>query len=468
MRLVDSSPFERGGILPVRTGASRDILPAPQSESCRWERYPGVEGVWAELGEPCRNPRAGRPAVATARRPGTDICPLPRRRTTGGRRRSRTAVVDSGSTLRWLHCLIPATTRRSFPWPPTSPTPSPISTRSSRRSAAPSSGRTARSSTPSARSTTRAIDQRPLVIVRAADASDVVKTVRFAARQRPRARGPRRRPQHPRLQRHRGRRHARPLDDEGPPHRRRAAPRLGPARRHGRRVHGRGRGPRARDAVRRHRERRTRRADARWRHRLPRPQVRPDDRQPRLGRGRHRGRPDRDRERRRQPGPVLGDPRRRRQLRRRDPLPVPARAGRDDPERRAVPAADPRRPARPGARSPQRRPRSSRRSRSCIDDAAAAVRPRGAPLQAVGHRDVRPRQRRHRGRAGRARAVPPARDPARRGGVPDAVPGHLRVHRRGRQARPERRPLALPGRPRRRRRSTRSSPGWRPRARRWR
>ena len=56
------------------------------------------------------------------------------------------------------------------------------------------------------------------------------------------------------------------------------------------RVHGRGRGPRARDAVRRHRFGRHRRADARRRDRLARPQVRPGHRRARGGRDRHRRR----------------------------------------------------------------------------------------------------------------------------------------------------------------------------------
>ena len=65
---------------------------------------------------------------------------------------------------------------------------------------------------------------------------------------------------------------------------------------------------------------------------------------------------------------------------------------------------------------------------------AGPVRAGGAPLQAVGGRDVRSRQRRHRSGPGGARAVPCPRDAARRGCLPDAVPGHLRLHRRGRQA----------------------------------
>ena len=69
---------------------------------------------------------------------------------------------------------------------------------------------------------------------------------------------------------------------------------------------------------------RHRRADPGWRIRLAQPQVRHDRRQPRLGRGRDRRRGGRDRQRDGEPGPVLGPPRRRRQLRRGHPLRVPA------------------------------------------------------------------------------------------------------------------------------------------------
>ena len=58
-------------------------------------------------------------------------------------------------------------------------------------------------------------------------------------------------------------------------------------------------------------------ADARRRHRLPDPRLRAVVRQPALGRRRHRRRQVPGRQRERERGPVLGDPRRRRQLRRR-------------------------------------------------------------------------------------------------------------------------------------------------------
>jgi hypothetical protein len=78
--------------------------------------------------------------------------------------------------------------------------------------------------------------------------------------------------------------------------------------------------------------------------RLARPQARPHDRQPRVRRARHGRRPDRHRERAAQSRSLLGGPRRRRQLRRRDPVRLPAPSGRHDPGWRAVPAGDPRGP----------------------------------------------------------------------------------------------------------------------------
>ena len=90
---------------------------------------------------------------------------------------------------------------------------------------------------------------------------------------------------------------------------RRAAPR-GATRRGGA-------GPRPRDAGRRRLRDRRGRPDAERRPRLAAPQARPELRRAARRDGGHRGRPDRARERRRAPGPVLGAPRRRRQLRRR-------------------------------------------------------------------------------------------------------------------------------------------------------
>ena len=136
-------------------------------------------------------------------------------------------------------------------------------------------------------------------------------------------------------------------------------------------IHDRRRRPRPRDAVRRHGLGRHRRPDARWRDRLARPQVRPDHRCARRGRDRHRRRPPDHRQRGLAPGPVLGGPRRRRQLRRRHPLPVQALPGRRDPRRRAVHAGDPGCPAQPRA---DRRGRA----RGALDDLVPDAAPAGA------------------------------------------------------------------------------------------
>jgi FAD binding domain/Berberine and berberine like len=82
------------------------------------------------------------------------------------------------------------------------------------------------------------------------------------------------------------------------------------------------------DRVRRHRLGRDRRTHPGRRHRVAGPQARPDDRRPAGRRAGDRRRPAAPRGRPVAPGPVLGDPRRRRQLRRRHPLPVPPAPGR--------------------------------------------------------------------------------------------------------------------------------------------
>ena len=76
------------------------------------------------------------------------------------------------------------------------------------------------------------------------------------------------------------------------------------------------------DPERHHLDDRRRRAHARRRHRPPHPQVRADHRQPARGRDGARRR-HASRERRRASRPVLGDPRRRRQLRRGHLVPLP-------------------------------------------------------------------------------------------------------------------------------------------------
>ena len=107
---------------------------------------------------------------------------------------------------------------------------------------------------------------------------------------------------------------------------------------------------------------------ARRRVRLAEPPARPHHRQPALGRcghGRGRARP---RQRTREPRPVLGHPRRRRQLRRRHVVRVPAPSGRAGG---AVRAGRPSRSARRAtcsastATSSRRRPRSSRAGSCC-------------------------------------------------------------------------------------------------------
>ena len=95
------------------------------------------------------------------------------------------------------------------------------------------------------------------------------------------------------------------------------------------------------------------------------------------------------------PGPVLGGPRWRRQLRRRDPLPVQALPGRRDPRRRAVHAGHPRRPAQP---RPDRRERPRGADDDLVPDAppARAVRPGRAGRHAVAGHHVRVVRRRSR------------------------------------------------------------------------
>ena len=81
---------------------------------------------------------------------------------------------------------------------------------------------------------------------------------------------------------------------------------------------------------------RRRRAHARRRPRLPRATSRADRRQPALREDGARGRLEGDRQRGREPRPVLGDPRRRGQLRRRDRVHVPGAPARDDRRRADV------------------------------------------------------------------------------------------------------------------------------------
>ena len=135
------------------------------------------------------------------------------------------------------------------------------------------------------------------------------------------------------------------------------------------------------DRVRRHRLGRHRRHHDRRRRRLPRPQVRPDDRRPARGRHRHRRRRARHGRRRPRSGPVLGDPRRRRQLRRRHAVQVPAAQGAVVRRRDADPARDAgdRRGLHRGGRGGARRAVDDRQRHALPAD---AVRARGAARQA--------------------------------------------------------------------------------------
>ena len=235
------------------------------------------------------------------------------------------------------------------------------------------------------------IDKRPAAIVRCAGPEDVAAVVRFAAE------------------------HDLPLSVRGGGHNvagtalvddgividlsRMRDARIDPLRpdraRPGRR-HLAGRRPRHRAArTRGSRRRRVRdrrcRACAQRRRLPPAPAGRDDGGQPRLGGGRPRRRPHRPRERRRTPRPLLGAPRRRRQLRRRDLLRAsfaPARA-RGVRRQRRVPA----RGRRPRSRRVARRRRA--RARRAVHRRVHLVAPggRGAPGGAA--RPAVRRDRRH-------------------------------------------------------------------------
>ena len=159
------------------------------------------------------------------------------------------------------------------------------------------------------------VDRRPALIVRPADAADVSLAVSFARRERARARDPRRRAQ---LRRSR---HVRRRLGIGHVQYARAArrpsvrDRVGPGRAHRRQVHRRNGAARPHDRIRGHRIGRDRRADPRRRHRLACPQARPDDRRSARRGARDRGRGTPPGRFRAAPGPVLGAPRRRRELR---------------------------------------------------------------------------------------------------------------------------------------------------------
>ncbi len=174
---------------------------------------------------------------------------------------------------------------------------------------------------------------------------------------------------------------------------------------------------------------------ARRRHRLPRPQVRPHDRRPARRRGRD-GRRAAPARRRREPSrSVLGDPWRRRQLRRGDPLQVPPARGAHDRRRPVVPPGDARRHRRVHGRGGERA-RGALHDRERDAGPADAVPARGCGRQAGDLRDVDLRGRRRVGRA-RRRAVPGVGHAARRPGQADDVSRD--VHARGGGVPPHRR-----------------------------
>ena len=168
------------------------------------------------------------------------------------------------------------------------------------------------------------IDRRPALIARCAGVADVVARRRLRARPRAAGRGARRRPQRRRQRRLRRRADDRPLRDEGHPCRSRRADGAGRGRRDLGRVRPRDAGLRAGHDRRSGLDDRHRRADARRRLRLarcarsasPATTCSPPTSSPPTA--------ARDGQRRRAPGPLLGAARRRRQLRRRHLVRVPA------------------------------------------------------------------------------------------------------------------------------------------------
>ena len=135
---------------------------------------------------------------------------------------------------------------------------------------------------------------------------------------------------------------------------------------------------------------------ARRRCRVPRPQVRHDDRQPARGRYRDRRRPAPARRRRDRTGSVLGDPWRGRQLRCRHPPPVPPASRRHRDGRHAVPPGDTRRDRRVH-RGGRGRARSALHDRERDGGAADAVPAGGSRRPDDHHRDDGPRRRRRGG-----------------------------------------------------------------------
>ena len=184
------------------------------------------------------------------------------------------------------------------------------------------------------------------------------------------------------------------------------------------------------NAQRDHLHDRRRRADPGWRSRPPDPQVRPLDRQPARGGGGAGERRAGAGQCRRAPGPVLGDPRRWRQLRRRHLVPVRAARGRYGDRRPRLLVA---RGQRGGALGlprvhPGRSARAERVLRLHLGAPRAAV-PRGA-ARAQGVRDrlvLRGRGgRRRRGDGPVAGGRPGAADERRAADAPPGPPERLR------------------------------------------
>ena len=174
------------------------------------------------------------------------------------------------------------------------------------------------------------IDRRPALIAALRRCRRRRPDDRLRPRARPAARRARRRPQRRRPRHRRRRRRPRPVATEGTS---RSIPRRAPCGSAAAALWGEVDAATARarpgDAERDHLDHRGRRPHARRRPRPPDPQMRPHDRQPARGGGGARRRRAGPRERRREPRPVLGDPRRRRQLRRRHLVRLPAARGRD-------------------------------------------------------------------------------------------------------------------------------------------
>ncbi len=145
---------------------------------------------------------------------------------------------------------------------------------------------------------------------------------------------------------------------------------------------------------------RRRRPDPRVGQRLARARLRVHLRQHARGRGRHRRRTHRDRVGEGEPRPVLGDPRRRRELRRRHRVPLPAAPGRADRARRHadVPRVDGPQPGPVLARLHDRRPGRGRVRRRLHHRPAAGLRAGAGARPARGRRGHllrgRPRRRR--------------------------------------------------------------------------